>query len=228
MTTEGEGALLAAGLSKRYGDVLALSRSRRRGGARASSSRSSARTAPARARSSGSPPGSSTPTTGDVLVEGYPAGSIEAPRRSLVHQRPGGALRRPERRRAHRVHGPAPRPRGLAALRRPAPRDPPPRGPGRRPAGAVQPRPAPEDVTRARARPAVRRPPGRRTLRRPRSRGPDRAHRLRSGRDAGTAVVVATHQLGFLEHATRCLALRAGEPAFDGPVDIDRVRDLLD
>ena len=46
--------------------------------------------------------------------------------------------------------------------------------------------------------------------------------------EAGTAVVVATHQLGFLGHATRCLALRAGEPAYDGPVDIERIENLLD
>ena len=43
-----------------------------------------------------------------------------------------------------------------------------PRRPGRRPAVAVQPRPAPEDVARARARPAVLDPARRRAVRRPR------------------------------------------------------------
>jgi ABC-2 type transport system ATP-binding protein len=35
--------------------------------------------------------------------------------------------------------------------------------------------------------------------------------------DAGAAVIVATHQLAFLEHATRCIALRDGEIAYAGP-----------
>jgi ABC-type multidrug transport system ATPase subunit len=44
---------------------------------------------------------------------------------------------------------------------------------------------------------------------------------------AGAAVLVATHQLSFLENATRCVALRDGHTEFAGPVDIARIRTLL-
>jgi ABC-type multidrug transport system ATPase subunit len=44
---------------------------------------------------------------------------------------------------------------------------------------------------------------------------------------AGAAVVVATHQLAFLEHATRCVALRDGHTEFEGAVDLPRIRSLL-
>jgi ABC-type multidrug transport system ATPase subunit len=44
---------------------------------------------------------------------------------------------------------------------------------------------------------------------------------------AGAAVVVATHQLSFLEHATRCIALRDGHTEFEGAVDLPRVQALL-
>ena len=44
---------------------------------------------------------------------------------------------------------------------------------------------------------------------------------------AGAAVIVATHQLAFLEHATRCIALRDGHTEFEGPVDLTRIRTLL-
>jgi len=43
----------------------------------------------------------------------------------------------------------------------------------------------------------------------------------------GACVVVATHQLEFLGHADRCIGLRDGAAVFDGPVDQDRIRDLL-
>jgi ABC-2 type transport system ATP-binding protein len=44
---------------------------------------------------------------------------------------------------------------------------------------------------------------------------------------AGAAVIVATHQLAFLEHATRCIALRDGHTEFEGPVDLSRIQSLL-
>jgi ABC-type multidrug transport system ATPase subunit len=50
---------------------------------------------------------------------------------------------------------------------------------------------------------------------------------LRAAAGDGNAVVVATHQLSFLEHATRCVALRDGEIAFAGAIDIPRITALL-
>jgi ABC-type multidrug transport system ATPase subunit len=44
---------------------------------------------------------------------------------------------------------------------------------------------------------------------------------------AGAAVLVATHQLSFLENATRCVALRDGRTEFEGPVDFARIQTLL-
>ena len=44
---------------------------------------------------------------------------------------------------------------------------------------------------------------------------------------AGAAVLVATHQLSFLENATRCVALRDGHTEFEGPVDFARIQTLL-
>ncbi|MGZ4754519.1 MAG: ATP-binding cassette domain-containing protein [Acidimicrobiia bacterium] len=44
---------------------------------------------------------------------------------------------------------------------------------------------------------------------------------------AGAAVLVATHQLSFLEHATRCVALRDGQTEFSGKVDVARIQSLL-
>jgi ABC-2 type transport system ATP-binding protein len=44
---------------------------------------------------------------------------------------------------------------------------------------------------------------------------------------AGAAVLVATHQLSFLEHATRCVALRDGHTEFEGAVDLPRIQTLL-
>ena len=44
--------------------------------------------------------------------------------------------------------------------------------------------------------------------------------------EAGAAVIVATHQLAFIERATRCVMLRAGDVAYSGPADpgvIDRL-----
>ena len=44
---------------------------------------------------------------------------------------------------------------------------------------------------------------------------------------AGAAVIVATHQLAFLENATRCVALRDGQTEFAGKVDLPRIQSLL-
>ncbi len=44
---------------------------------------------------------------------------------------------------------------------------------------------------------------------------------------AGAAVLVATHQLSFLEHANRCVALRDGQTEFAGKVDVPRIQALL-
>ncbi|HEY3723698.1 MAG TPA: ABC transporter ATP-binding protein [Acidimicrobiia bacterium] len=44
---------------------------------------------------------------------------------------------------------------------------------------------------------------------------------------AGAAVLVATHQLSFLDHANRCVALRDGTTEFVGAIDIPRIQSLL-
>ncbi len=44
---------------------------------------------------------------------------------------------------------------------------------------------------------------------------------------AGAAVLVATHQLSFLEHANRCVALRDGHTEFAGKVDVPKIQALL-
>jgi ABC-type multidrug transport system ATPase subunit len=51
---------------------------------------------------------------------------------------------------------------------------------------------------------------------------------LEGAAEAGAAVLTATHQLAFLEHASRCLALRDGEVAYSGPVDLDQIGHILD
>jgi len=51
---------------------------------------------------------------------------------------------------------------------------------------------------------------------------------LEGAAEAGAAVVTATHQLAFLQHASRCLALRDGELAYSGPVDFDQIGPILD
>ena len=42
---------------------------------------------------------------------------------------------------------------------------------------------------------------------------------LREAHESGAAVIVATHQLDFVQRAERCLALRDGELVFDGPAN---------
>jgi ABC-type multidrug transport system ATPase subunit len=44
----------------------------------------------------------------------------------------------------------------------------------------------------------------------------------------GAAVMIATHQIGFLEHADRCVALRDGEVAYDGPIVLDEIQVFLE
>ena len=51
---------------------------------------------------------------------------------------------------------------------------------------------------------------------------------LVAAREAGAAVVVATHQLGFLEQASRCIALRDGAVAYDGGVDRAAIETFLE
>jgi ABC-type multidrug transport system ATPase subunit len=46
--------------------------------------------------------------------------------------------------------------------------------------------------------------------------------------EAGAAVMVATHQLAFLERATRCIALQDGALVYDGPVDRTRIDPFLE
>ncbi len=45
---------------------------------------------------------------------------------------------------------------------------------------------------------------------------------------AGAAVLLATHQLTFLERASRCIALSDGRIAYSGPVDRAVIADLLE
>jgi len=45
---------------------------------------------------------------------------------------------------------------------------------------------------------------------------------------AGAAVLLATHQLTFLDRATRCIALSDGRVAYSGPVDRAVIGDLLE
>jgi ABC-2 type transport system ATP-binding protein len=51
---------------------------------------------------------------------------------------------------------------------------------------------------------------------------------LAAAAEAGCAVMVATHQLGFLERVNRCVALRDGAIAYRGPVDRAVIDPLLD
>lgn len=44
----------------------------------------------------------------------------------------------------------------------------------------------------------------------------------------GAAVLIATHQIGFLEHADRCVALQDGSVAYDGPIELDEIRSFLE
>jgi len=45
--------------------------------------------------------------------------------------------------------------------------------------------------------------------------------------DSGATVVVATHQMEYVDRANRCLALRDGELTHDGPADQTVVSRLL-
>ena len=51
---------------------------------------------------------------------------------------------------------------------------------------------------------------------------------LTAATDAGAAVMVATHQLAFLERATRCVALQDGSVVYDGAVDRSAVDPFLE
>lgn len=45
---------------------------------------------------------------------------------------------------------------------------------------------------------------------------------------AGACVIAATHQLALLDHATRCVALRDGEVAYEGPADSVEIASVLE
>jgi ABC-2 type transport system ATP-binding protein len=51
---------------------------------------------------------------------------------------------------------------------------------------------------------------------------------LRTARDDGVAVMVATHQVAFLENADRCVALTDGKVAYDGAVDLEKIKRFLE
>lgn len=51
---------------------------------------------------------------------------------------------------------------------------------------------------------------------------------LTAATEAGAAVMVATHQLAFLERATRCVALQDGSVVYDGAVDRAAVDPFLE
>jgi ABC-type multidrug transport system ATPase subunit len=45
--------------------------------------------------------------------------------------------------------------------------------------------------------------------------------------EEGAAVICSTHQLDLVPRATRCVGLRDGELAFDGPVSAGKIRELV-
>jgi ABC-2 type transport system ATP-binding protein len=51
---------------------------------------------------------------------------------------------------------------------------------------------------------------------------------LEAAAEAGAAVLTATHQVAFLEHATRCLALRDGALVYSGVSDLEHIRPFVD
>jgi len=228
MTTEGQGALLGVGLSKRYGDVLALHDLDvvvERGelvalvGANGAGKSTFLRLAA----------GLLAPTTGDVFVDGFPAGSIEARAnlsyisdQAVLYDDLSVAEHIEYTSRLHDLDGwPHSADQLLEIFRLEDRVDDLPvqfsRGLRQKTSlvlGLIRP-----FAVLLVDEPFVGLDPaGQSAL----------TELLCAAAEAGTAVVVATHQLGFLEHATRCLALREGEPAFDGPVDVESVRDLLD
>ncbi len=106
------------------------------------------------------------------------------PRRGVVHPRQSRALRRPQRVGTRRVRRRAARHCRVGGARPRTPRTARIVGARRRPAGAFQSRPAPEDDARDRSDPALRDPARRRTVRRsrPGRSGRDRGVDARSGR----------------------------------------------
>jgi ABC-type multidrug transport system ATPase subunit len=51
---------------------------------------------------------------------------------------------------------------------------------------------------------------------------------LAGAADAGAAVVIATHQIAFLDHATRCVVLHDGAVVYTGPVDRTTIDPFLE
>ena len=164
------------------------------------------------------------PTSGSVTIEGAPAGSLAA-RAGVVHPRPAVALRRPQRERAHRICGAAPRASRAPRHRRRAPRAARARRPRRRPParfsrGLRQKTSILLGLVRPFAVLLVDEPfvgldpSGQRTL----------VELVEGAVAAGAAVLLATHQLTFLDRATRCIVLSDGHVAYSGPVDRGRDR----
>jgi ABC-type multidrug transport system ATPase subunit len=169
------------------------------------------------------------PTDGDVLVEGAPAGSLDA-RRSLSYLADQPSLYDDLTVNEHveyvsRLHGGPPRPEAadelLAILNLTARAD---DLPARFSRGLRQ----KTAIVLALVRPfsvllvdepfVGLDPAGQEAL----------AELLVAAADAGCAVLVATHQLTFLERAHRCVALRDGAVAYRGPVDRQAIDPLLD
>lgn len=227
MTDDEFGALSAAGLSKQYGDVLALHDldvTVERGelvalvGANGAGKSTFLRLAA----------GLLTPSTGEVLVEGFPAGSLDARAslsyisdQSVLYDDLSVAEHIEYTARLHNVDGwPHSADRLLEIFHLEGRVD---DLPARFSRGLRQKTSLVLGLVRPFAVLLVDEPfvgldpAGQAAL----------SDLLRAAADAGAAVVIATHQLGFLEHATRCLALREGEPAYDGPVDLAQIRELL-
>ncbi|HEU5306927.1 MAG TPA: ABC transporter ATP-binding protein [Acidimicrobiia bacterium] len=169
------------------------------------------------------------PTSGDVLVEGAPAGSLDA-RRSLSYIADNPALYDDLSVNEHieyvtRLHGVAERPESadelLAILNLGARAD---DLPARFSRGLRQKTAIVLALVRPFSlllvdEPFVGLDP----------RGQDAlAELLTAAAEAGCAVMVATHQLVFLERASRCVALRDGAIAYRGPVDRAVIDPLLD
>ena len=169
------------------------------------------------------------PTSGEVLVEGVPAGSLDA-RRSLSYLADHSALYDDLSVNEHieyvaRLHGSPERPEAadelLAMLRLDGRAD---DLPARFSRGLRQ----KTSIVLALVRPfsvllvdepfVGLDPAGQDAL----------AELLTAAADAGCAVMVATHQLGFLERVDRCIALRDGTVAYRGPVDRAVIDPLLD
>ena len=169
------------------------------------------------------------PTSGDVVVEGVPAGSLDA-RRSLSHLADEPSLYDDLTVHEHieyvsRLHGGPARPEAAAEL-----------------LGILNLTARADDLPARFSRGLRQKTAIVLALVRPFSvllvdepfvgldpAGQDAlADLLVAASEAGCAVIVATHQLGFLDRVSRCVALRDGAVAYRGPVDRAVINPLLD